>query len=49
MYKPYLLSQVYRCQFIAHYDQRSNVETTFSMIKRKFGRVALRVVEGRSG
>jgi transposase len=23
--------------FLRHYHQRSNVETTFSMIKRKFG------------
>lgn len=26
-----------REEFMAHYHQRSNVETTFSMIKRKFG------------
>ncbi len=26
-----------REDFIAHYHKRSNVETTFSMIKRKFG------------
>jgi transposase len=26
-----------REEFLAHYHQRSNVETTFSMIKRKFG------------
>jgi transposase/predicted nucleic acid-binding Zn finger protein len=26
-----------RDEFMAHYHQRSNVETTFSMIKRKFG------------
>ena len=24
-------------EFLAHYHQRSNVETTFSMVKRKFG------------
>ncbi len=24
-------------EFLTHYHQRSNVETTFSMIKRKFG------------
>jgi transposase len=24
-------------EFMAHYHKRSNVETTFSMIKRKFG------------
>jgi transposase len=30
-------SFLYRCaEFIAHYHKRSNVETTFSMIKRKF-------------
>jgi hypothetical protein len=26
-----------REEFLAHYHKRSNVETTFSMIKRKFG------------
>ena len=26
-----------RADFLAHYHKRSNVETTFSMIKRKFG------------
>jgi transposase len=26
-----------RDTFLAHYHKRSNVETTFSMIKRKFG------------
>ena len=26
-----------RGKFLAHYNKRSNVETTFSMIKRKFG------------
>ena len=26
-----------RDEFLAHYHKRSNVETTFSMIKRKFG------------
>jgi len=29
--------QFQRDDFMAHYHQRSNVETTFSMIKRKFG------------
>jgi transposase len=24
-------------EFLAHYHQRSNVESTFSMVKRKFG------------
>jgi transposase len=29
---------VYRTpEFLAHYHQRSNVESTFSMLKRKFG------------
>jgi hypothetical protein len=26
-----------RDEFLAHYDKRSNAESTFSMIKRKFG------------
>ena len=26
-----------RADFLAHYHKRSNVETTFSMIKAKFG------------
>lgn len=26
-----------RDEFLAHYHKRSNVESTFSMIKRKFG------------
>lgn len=26
-----------RAEFMEHYHQRSNVESTFSMIKRKFG------------
>ena len=29
--------QYRREEFLAHYHKRSNVETTFSMIKRKFG------------
>ena len=29
--------QLYRQDFLEHYHQRSNVETTFSMIKMKFG------------
>lgn len=33
----YHLFAYQRDTFLAHYHQRSNVETTFSMIKRKFG------------
>ena len=29
--------QFNRQEFLAHYHKRSNVETTFSMLKRKFG------------
>jgi len=31
------LCQRIRVDFLAHYQKRSNVESTFSMIKRKFG------------
>ena len=33
----YHLFQLKQDEFLAHYHQRSNVESTFSMIKRKFG------------
>ncbi len=36
-YKMQYLFAYQRDTFLAHYHQRSNVETTFSMIKRKFG------------
>jgi transposase len=36
-YKMQHLFAYQRDTFLAHYHQRSNVETTFSMIKRKFG------------
>src|SRR5436305_11232540 len=29
--------QAFRDQFMAHYHKRSNVESTFSMVKAKFG------------
>lgn len=35
--KTYYQFGFHRDAFLAHYHQRSNVETTFSMIKRKFG------------
>ena len=30
--------QLHTDDFFAHYHQRSNVESTFSMVKRKFGK-----------
>jgi transposase len=33
----YHLYQFHRREFLAHYNKRNNVETTFSMIKAKFG------------
>jgi len=35
--KMYFYYQYNRQAFLAHYHKRSNVETTFSMIKGKFG------------
>jgi transposase len=35
--KMYHFFQLNRNEFLGHYHKRSNVETTFSMIKRKFG------------
>ena len=35
--KMYAYFQLHREEFMQHYHRRSNVETTFSMIKRKFG------------
>jgi transposase len=34
--KMFHLYQFNRTEFLAHYHKRSNVETTFSMMKRKF-------------
>src|SRR5207249_5175877 len=33
----YFYYQFRRQEFLAHYHKRSNVESTFSMVKRKFG------------
>jgi transposase len=33
----YHLYNAFRDKFMAHYHKRSNVETTFSMVKAKFG------------
>ncbi len=33
----YHLFSLHRDEFLAHYHKRSNVETTFSSVKRKFG------------
>src|SRR5208282_35827 len=35
--KMYHYFQFKRTEFLAHYHKRSNVESTFSMMKRKFG------------
>jgi transposase len=37
LYKMQHLFAYQRDTFLAHYHKRSNVDTTFSMIKRKFG------------